>query len=258
MIYDLQKASMWKRISAWLFDAILFGILCVGIALLLSGILGYDKQSQICTDVMNEYADKQGINLNIPSELLDAMSEEERTLYNENKQTVMDEASKDERYIKAFSLCISLTTVIISISILVAYLIIEFAIPLLLKNGQTLGKKIFGVAVVRTDGVKVSPFILLIRTLLGKYTVETMIPILVIMLIFWAGVGIIGFIVLALIAILEIAVLCATKTNSAIHDLLAGTVTVDLASQMIFENEQERDEYKKKADEMAAKRHEDY
>ena len=32
MIYDLQKASMWKRISAFLCDFILFGILAVGIA----------------------------------------------------------------------------------------------------------------------------------------------------------------------------------------------------------------------------------
>ena len=35
MIQDLQKASMWKRISAWLFDGILFGILAVA-----AGVLG--------------------------------------------------------------------------------------------------------------------------------------------------------------------------------------------------------------------------
>ena len=29
MIFDLQKASMWKRISAFLFDFILFGIVAV-------------------------------------------------------------------------------------------------------------------------------------------------------------------------------------------------------------------------------------
>ncbi len=81
-----------------------------------------------------------------------------------------------------------------------------------------------------------------------------MIPILVIMLIFWAGIGIVGFAVLALIAVLEVVMLCVTKNNSAIHDLLAGTVTVDLASQMIFENVKERDEYKKKADAEAAKK----
>ena len=40
MIYDLQKASMWKRVSAWLFDTILLSIVAVGFAFLLSTILG--------------------------------------------------------------------------------------------------------------------------------------------------------------------------------------------------------------------------
>ena len=31
-----------------------------------------------------------------------------------------------------------------------------------------------------------------------------------------------------------------TKTNSAIHDVLARTVVVDLASQMIFDDEQHK------------------
>ena len=45
MIYDLQKAGMWKRISAFLFDNILLLVAIVGIAALLSTMLGYDKHS---------------------------------------------------------------------------------------------------------------------------------------------------------------------------------------------------------------------
>ena len=44
MIYDLQKASMWKRISAFLCDLIVFCIVAVGVAFLLSTILGIDAQ----------------------------------------------------------------------------------------------------------------------------------------------------------------------------------------------------------------------
>jgi hypothetical protein len=36
-----------------------------------------------------------------------------------------------------------------------------------------------------------------------------------------------------------------TRTNSCIHDLLAGSVAVDLASQMIFDSESAMIEYKK-------------
>ena len=39
---DLQKASVWKRISAALFDFIMLGIAIVGAALLLSTLLGFD------------------------------------------------------------------------------------------------------------------------------------------------------------------------------------------------------------------------
>ena len=42
---ELQKASMWKRISAWLFDNILLAIFALLFAFLLSGILGYDTHS---------------------------------------------------------------------------------------------------------------------------------------------------------------------------------------------------------------------
>ncbi len=31
-MYDFQKADMWKRISAWLFDFIMIGIVIVGVA----------------------------------------------------------------------------------------------------------------------------------------------------------------------------------------------------------------------------------
>ena len=41
MIFDLQKASMWKRISASLFDFILLVIAVAGFAFLLSAILDY-------------------------------------------------------------------------------------------------------------------------------------------------------------------------------------------------------------------------
>lgn len=55
MHMELQRANMWKRISAWLFDAILLGMLSVGCAFLLSVILGYDAihdlSGSFCSDM---------------------------------------------------------------------------------------------------------------------------------------------------------------------------------------------------------------
>ena len=46
MIYDLQRASMMKRISAWLLDTILLCIAATLMAYLLSAAFGYDGYSQ--------------------------------------------------------------------------------------------------------------------------------------------------------------------------------------------------------------------
>ena len=135
---------------------------------------------------------------------------------------------------------------IISLSMLIAFLILEFIVPLIFKNGQTLGKKIFGIAVMRVDGVKIPAFQLFIRAVLGKYTIETMVPLFIIMLFLMGTLGITGPIVILLLIVLQIVVMVVSKTNSPIHDLLAVTVVVDINTQMIFDSTAEMIEYKKK------------
>ena len=92
---------------------------------------------------------------------------------------------------------------------------------------------------MRTDGVKVTPLILLIRTLLGKFTLETMIPIYLIMMIFFGGIGLLGTIIVLGIFTLQCFLLSSTQARSAIHDLLAKTVVVDMHSQLIFNTPQD-------------------
>ena len=134
---------------------------------------------------------------------------------------------------------LQLSLLIASFGILAGYGIMEFAIPLILKNGQTLGKKIFGIAVMHTSFIKISGPMLFARTILGKFAIETMVPVYILIMMFFGAIGVVGPAILILIAVLQIAVLIFTNTNSAIHDLLSKTVTVDLMSQKIFENEDE-------------------
>ena len=66
------------------------------------------------------------------------------------------------------------------------------------------------------------------------------------MMIFFNTIGIMGPAVIGLILLLQIVMIVRTNTNSLIHDALAQTVTVDLASQMIFESEEALMQYKNK------------
>ena len=116
-----------------------------------------------------------------------------------------------------------------------------------LGSGRTLGKKIFGLGLMRTEGVKISNVSLFIRTILGKYAIEIMIPVLIVLMLYWGTIGIVGPIVLGLILIVQLVVMITTRTNSLIHDLLADTVVIDYASQMIFDSREEMIAFKEKA-----------
>ena len=109
-----------------------------------------------------------------------------------------------------------------------------------------LGKKVFAIGVMQVNGVKITNVSLFARSMLGKCTVETMVPALIILMILQGAINIVGLLVLLLLLVFEVILLVSTKTNSMIHDIFAFTVTVDLPSQMIFDTEDELIAYKKR------------
>ncbi len=241
---------MWKRISAFLFDAILLGIVAVLFGWLLSNILGYDRYNATLNASYDKYAEEFNVNFHM------SLSEYEQMTAEESRR--LDEAyaalSADSAAVHAYDMMIQLTVLITSIGLLLAFLLMEFTVPLLFGNGQTLGKKIFGIGLMRSEGVKINAVTLFIRTVLGKYTLETMIPVLILIMIYWGTIGIVGPIVLFLILIVQAVTLIASRTNALIHDLLASTVAVDIASQMIFDTTDDMIAYKQKVHAEAAAR----
>jgi uncharacterized RDD family membrane protein YckC len=255
MIYDLQKASMWKRISAFLCDIILFAILAVGLSLLLSTVLGIDAQQEKMASICSQYVKEYGLDTFMTKEELDGalsitVTEERYNVFTEEQKATLQKAGEalyaNEDYLRAYGMVNQLILLVITFAILVSQLLLEFVVPLLLKNGQTVGKKVFGVAVMRIDGVKASPVILLVRAILGKYAVETMIPVFVLLSLLLGTASIVTIVLLAFLVVAQIALLIFTQANTPLHDLLAGTVAVDLASQLIFDTPEELLEYKKK------------
>ena len=81
MLKDIQKASMWKRISAYIFDFIILSIVVVGIAFILSSVLGYDGYSDRLEDYYAKYEAEYGVSLNITEEEYNKYSEEQKAKF---------------------------------------------------------------------------------------------------------------------------------------------------------------------------------
>lgn len=242
MVYDLQKASIWKRLSAWLFDGMMVAMLAVGFGFLLSGLLGYNGYNEKVQQAYAKYEAEYGINFEITQSEYQAMSDSQRQNYDAAYQAL----TTDQDAMWAYSMVLRLTLVMTSLGIFLAVLVWEFVVPLRLGNGQTLGKKIFGLCLIRNDGVRVNNLQLFTRAILGKFTVETMLPVYILVMVFLNAMDVTGTMVLGGLLIAQLVCLAVTRTNSAIHDLLAGTVVVDSGSQMIFRTTEDLIAYQKK------------
>ena len=240
MSISLQKGSFWKRISAYLFDLILTVIVTVGVATAVSAIVKYDNYSKELETHYTKYETLYNTDFDMTEEDYNALSEAEKANY----QAASEAFGKDPAVKAVYAKMFSLTLVILSVSLFVSITLIYFVVPLLFKNGQTLGKKIFGLAVMRTNCVKLTNPILFVRSILGLYTIETMVPVLIVTMIYFGVMGIVGTMTLFLLLGLQVVVMAVTQTNSSIHDLLSDTVVVDMSSQEIFESQEELIAYK--------------
>lgn len=258
---SLQKADIWKRISAFLCDATCIIFLSLAMVLLLTLVTGLNNHAATMNDRRESIIKEAGYVL--PEEVPEGNEEggensiPKENIYpssNEDVENLSGEALErykatdkkirtDEIYVKEFTLFVSISLIIITFSILISFLIFEFTIPLLLKNGQTLGKKVFGVAVMRADGVKITPSLLFLRAIVCKFTLETMVPVMALIAAaifqWWimAGILIVG------ILVLQAILLFFTKERTTIHDTCTYTVTVDMGSQKIFDTIEEKAEY---------------
>lgn len=242
-MFELQKASVSKRISAFLIDALLLCLVAVAIAPLLSSIVGYENSINTYRTYHEQYCEQYGIKNDISEVEYSQLSNEEKARYEAADKAFGADPEVNRLQMLIFQLFI----VIVAISIFLAHLILEFLVPLFLKNGQTLGKKAFALGVVRADCVKLSSFQLFVRSIIGKYTIEVMVPVMLLVMLVSGVIGIMAPIVIVLFWILQIILVIVSRTNSLIHDALAVTVVVDMTTQVIYENGDALLEAKKQA-----------
>ncbi|MBP3313265.1 MAG: RDD family protein [Oscillospiraceae bacterium] len=241
---------MWKRIAAWLFDGLLTMVLAVGLYLLLAQVTGYDRHSETLDKAYTRYETEYGVSFALTQEEYESFTEEEK----KNYDAAYDALIHDEEAIEAYNRVISLLLVLVSLSLLGGFLGMEFLVPLLFHDGQTIGKKIFGLGLVRIDGVRVTTVQLFVRAILGKFTVETMIPVYILIMLFFGAMGMLGVIVLGVLLLVQGILFCVNENHSQLHDLMAGTAVVDVKSQRIFADAEELLAYKTRLAEERANR----
>lgn len=242
MTNDIQKAGLWKRFAAGILDGILLAVLAAGIAFLLGAFLGYDGYTTTWNERCAYYEEQYSTSFQITEEQYKTLSPQEKVNYDKAYEALI----QDDDAVKAYNMMRSMPLLIITGGILVACLLLEFALPMFFGNGQTIGKKVFGLGVVRVDSVRTTPLQMFVRTVLGKFTIEIMIPVYVAHMIFFGVTGLIGTLFLGALLVAQILIMALNHNNSLIHDLLAGTVVVDVASQMIFRDTQDLIDYKKR------------
>lgn len=255
MKFELQKADFWKRLSALMFDSMMLILATVGLFALFSLFFDYSEHYETIEALEQEYSEKYDINLNITKEEYENLPAAEKSRFD----TAEAEYAADERAIYAYEKTtehVEISIWLALISILLSFVIFELVIPIIFKHGRTLGKKIFGLAVIRTGGFKLGGQAHFIRSMVGKYAMETMVPICILVLIVFGNMGLFGTFLLVGCLALEIGVYLTTATRSTIHDLVSDTVVVDMASQMIFESEEELIEYKTRLHEEMANKQE--
>lgn len=242
MIYDLQKASVLKRISAGILDFIIVVILATGFFFLFSTVFNYDSLTVELNTHYDRYVEEYGFDFReLTQEKVDKFTEEEKTKYEVAAQAFRE----DKEIISTLGKILSMTLIMLTFGILLAILIVEFLVPLILKNGQTLGKKMFGICLMMDNGVRVRTMPLFIRSILGKFTIETMIIIYGLVLLYFGQLNIIVLFLAAAILIANGILIIISPKNLLIHDAMSFVVVVDKASQMIFNTEEELIKYKK-------------
>lgn len=245
MKFDLQRADFWKRISALLLDIFVLISVVILIATLLSYAFGLEEKVDIIEAREEKYAaEYPDLDTSLTQEEILELPEEVQARYKERDE----KRARDVVLIQTYSIVVSTVLTVILSSVLLGFIITELLIPIFFKNGQTLGKKAFGLGVIHTNGVRLHGQAHFIRSIVGKCAIETVFPLLICMLIILAAFGIEinfygipanpglpGLLIILFMFILELYSVIRSRTRSTIHDLISDTVVVDLSSQMVFE-----------------------
>lgn len=233
--YKPIHAKIIHRLAAFLLDLILFVILLTGFLYLISAIFHYNSH----LDNLHEEYRKIGYEIyNEETKEYEIISQDDP-----NIEIIMKEKNQNEIIIKEESFCNSFVLNSPLVAIFLSLGILEIIIPLILKNGQTIGMKCFHVGLLSNNKIAIKPIQTFIRGLFGKIIILTCIPYLGIFYIFYSSLyahgGLLGSIFVLIVAITNSALLIFNKKHVGIQDILAQVYPVDASQVIFYRNEEE-------------------
>ena len=126
-------------------------------------------------------------------------------------------------------------------SALLSAIVCYIVMPLIFKNGTTIGKKIFKLGLATYDGYKFSNYQLILRIVpFAILDLAMLIPV-------WSSILLVVSVFLVVL-LTSFALMMASPKKAALHDFAARTIVVDLKSSTLFLNEIEEEAYIAKED----------
>ena len=98
-VYGIEKASMLKRISAYILDAILTVILASGFVFAISAIINYDSYYDKMNQYYDEFEEENGFSFNMFSKNEDELNDKEKQI-KEISSKALEDLTEEEKQIK--------------------------------------------------------------------------------------------------------------------------------------------------------------
>lgn len=251
---DFHKAKPIKRLAAYVIDLILLVAITAGVWYAIYSATDYNACDKEFQSYIDQYAQKHGVDLNIPSNEIQNYPEEVQKKYNEALLDLND----DKQAMSVYAQKAKINLLAAMVGLFAAYVILEVMIPLIFKNGQTVGKKIMGLCVMHKYHVRVGFMQIIYRSILGKYFIETLIPVEMLILKNYGVLGTTASLIMAIIAMTQGFIVLMSQANCGIHDKLFNTVVADFKKQHIFDNWDERFDFEEAYEKEMAEREAKY
>jgi len=235
----IEHAGIGKRIGAWLIDTVLVILLAAVFLFVASAyvdIVGYVQELEPYYD---KYEALYNTDFSISQEEYLKLSAQEQQNYDAAYEAMLTDPEATAVYAKVFMKYLAA----VLLALAAASFILEFLVPVLQRRGQSPGKVLFSVAVIRPNGIRANPFQLFLRAIPGKFCFVILLPLSLLATGFFGILGSVGLIGFLVLVIMHLLLLLLTPNHSALHDLLSGTVAVDQNYQRIFDNQADLDEY---------------
>lgn len=226
------QASLGKRFAAFLLDAILFVCLFTGALLVSSYAVGYQANYE---QLEEKYIEHGVFIKDDNNEYVFCDTE------NKDCQDAWDAFNDDEEACAYYDKSIALSVAVITVASFTSLLVFEYIIPLIFKNGQTIGMKILKIGLIDKNGIKINHMQLFIRFLFGKFLISMILPIygFIYMMFNFTG-GLYGFILFAFINLMNILMFFTGKNHAAIPDAISNVYAVNIEETYIFDSIEEK------------------